>query len=252
MGKLKREHTEWTEKKIQERLQEHFMSYSNVRYFAENLYIYDYESDLWIMTKSGLSYEFEIKISRADFRNDFRHKQKKHARLRDRCGLSHNDKPNYFYYAVPEGLIAESEVPEYAGLIYMTEVFPYHTIVRRAPRLMEEKNDIGCLNLIDKFYYNMLSQKRNCIDLRRNLTRLTQKMDELTGKPDNEKPTYMKLLQENESLRVELEEIKQLKRRYIDTMITNQELMSENRRLKKQLNNNDNGNGKEKSNSDPE
>lgn len=70
-----------TESKIQKVVSEQFFSPNSVKYMAENLFLYDWESDFWIMMKSGLCYEFEIKISRSDFFNDFKHKQKKHLAL---------------------------------------------------------------------------------------------------------------------------------------------------------------------------
>lgn len=44
---------------------------SNPQYVAENLYIFDWESDFLVKTKSGYWYEVEIKISFSDFKHDF-------------------------------------------------------------------------------------------------------------------------------------------------------------------------------------
>lgn len=46
-----------------------------------NLFVYHWESDYIAITKNGYVYEVEIKISRADFLNDFKHKEEKHLLL---------------------------------------------------------------------------------------------------------------------------------------------------------------------------
>ena len=148
----------------------------------------------------GYIYEFEIKISRADFKNDFKNKKEKHIILKgpteeerfmpsfyqsyewnkhlynsiDDCkarikpGDSHliesHKKPNYFYYAVPEGLIQPEEVPEYAGLIYILKEYHYerqsYVIVKKAPFLHKQKYKDGELNLAEKFWWNWESDRR--------------------------------------------------------------------------------------------
>ena len=157
MGTLKK--TEWTEKKAQDTLRQYFLSESAKKYEIQNLYVYGWESDYLIITRSNLAHEIEIKISRADFKNDFKHKEDKHLLFEGGDKLGRFSKaggmPNYFYYAVPEGLITEEEVPEYAGLIYLQ---PWGTkVVKKAKKLSDEKFDVDKMNLVDKFYYNMLS-----------------------------------------------------------------------------------------------
>ena len=62
MGILrKKDDTVWTEEKIQEIIRNHFLSQSAIKYVAENLFIYTWESDSWIMTRSNITYEFEVK-----------------------------------------------------------------------------------------------------------------------------------------------------------------------------------------------
>lgn len=140
---------------------------SNPRFILENLYVFGWESDLLLLTKSGYWYEFEIKISRHDFKHDFQ-KKEKHAALQDETVVQ---KPNYFYYAVPEGLIELQEIPAYAGLVYIRQ--GYFRTVKKAPRLHKGKNRAEDLNLVDKFYYNMkeaIHQKRELQQENKNLT----------------------------------------------------------------------------------
>lgn len=154
----------WSEELIQQQLRYSFLSPSSVKYFTENLNVYNWESDVLKITRSGYAYEFEIKISRADFKNDFKHKKKKHTLLESK--ESGSKIPNYFYYVVPEGLVSEEEVPEYAGLIYVLGNVnglrrPYYQFqeIKKAPKLHSNKIDENSLNLIDKFYYNYIHWK---------------------------------------------------------------------------------------------
>lgn len=147
-----------TEEKIQEAIYQHgFLSHSSIKYYTENLWIYGWESDIWIMTKSGYAYEVEIKISRNDFKNDFRNKKNKHLLLESKVTAENKRRPNYLYYSVPEGLISVEEVPEYAGLLYivpLSDTYNRVDVVRKAPQIHKDKADIEFLNLIDKFYFN--------------------------------------------------------------------------------------------------
>ena len=73
----KTENFNFTEEYIQKKLDGFFAS-STQKYVMENLYVFGWESDKLIETRSGLIYEFEIKISKADFKNDFKNKEDKH------------------------------------------------------------------------------------------------------------------------------------------------------------------------------
>ena len=84
------------------------------------------ECDVIRITKSDLVYEYEIKTSRSYFKADFK-KEYKHNRLSGRIDKDkeyikwsgHPGRPNYFFYVCSENLIKESEIPQYAGLIYI-------------------------------------------------------------------------------------------------------------------------------------
>lgn len=80
----KRNQTLLTKEQVTEQfLQQYLRSWkSNPKYIVENLYVFDFESDMLIKTRSGYWYEIECKISLADFKNDFTHKWQKHALLR--------------------------------------------------------------------------------------------------------------------------------------------------------------------------
>ena len=163
-NKTDKKEIKWSEELIQQQLRYSFLSPNSVKYFTENLNVYDWESDVLKITKSGYAYEFEIKISRGDFKNDFKHKKKKHLLLENKENSS--KMPNYFYYVVPEGLVTEDEVPEYAGLIYVhatiignSRVYYQFQEIKGAPKLHSNKIDENNLKLIDKFYYNYIHWK---------------------------------------------------------------------------------------------
>lgn len=189
-----------TEQKIQ-RILGGFIA--SPKYSVDGLFVFRWESDKLMWTKAGYIYEFEIKISRADYKNDFKHKAEKHLLLSSKMPKEsetlqldlfdnllkrqrkhypnitkeqlhtypENTKlPNYFYYAVPEGMLEPDEVPPYAGLIYITtykgnfedEPDKWHhdfRIIRTAPQLHKTKYTDAELNLGEKFYYNWASTK---------------------------------------------------------------------------------------------
>lgn len=87
-----------------------------------------HECDVFAVTKADMGVEFEIKISRSDFKADAS-KVEKHRKLF--TGDEHG--PSRFFYVVPEGLITVEEVPEWAGLLYIVESKRVHTTV--TPRL---------------------------------------------------------------------------------------------------------------------
>ncbi len=166
-----------TEKLIQKALFKNFHSH---KYRFLNIYFFENESDFLSFMPNGYCYEIEIKISRSDFKADFKKvkhdihlsNQSGNAFYVDKMGPSriHNPSwdlcrcfpeliesivyqsynrtpgkeeeiniwfhssskieirevknkklPNKFFYAVPAGLISKSEVPDYAGLLYINE-----------------------------------------------------------------------------------------------------------------------------------
>lgn len=118
-----------------------------------------FECDIFELTKSGYFREYEIKVSLADFRADATKGKRqwevqeiegrrqrvrlpdltKHQMLEraDRLG------PTRFYYCCPAGLIDQSLLPQWAGLIEFereNKRICYHE-VRPAPKLHQEKAD---------------------------------------------------------------------------------------------------------------
>ena len=96
------------------------------------------ECDCISISKSDYIYEYEIKISRADFKKDFT--KIKHTNIinenytKVRKGETFYLLPNYFSFVTPKDLIKIEEVPDYAGLIYMNEDGSFEVI--RKPKLL--------------------------------------------------------------------------------------------------------------------
>ena len=60
-------------------------------------------------------------------------------------------------------MIDVSEVPSYAGLIYVDVSKNRKNIVKAAPLIHRQKFDVVGRKLVDKFYYNMLTWKKRAI-----------------------------------------------------------------------------------------
>lgn len=108
------------------------------------------ECDVITISKSLYVQEIEVKVSRSDFKKDFK-KVSKHQRLQAGFIRGYNKIPNRFYYCCPDGLIKPEEVPEYAGLIYASgfilkeekEVHYDIQIIKKAPLIHKEKAESG-------------------------------------------------------------------------------------------------------------
>ena len=77
-----------------------------------NVFLYGWESDLIGVTGVGFVHEYEIKISKADFKQD----AKKHKHWNLKSGFN---SCNYFWYVCPKDMIDITEVPDHTGLIYI-------------------------------------------------------------------------------------------------------------------------------------
>jgi hypothetical protein len=137
----------------------------------QNIYVHGWEADHFSVTSTGYSYEIEIKVSRSDFKADF--KKPKHLFFKNirngfsilQAGLSYKyfnwneidfsqfpelrnfkieynniraiqvdykSSPNRFYFACPCGLIESAEIPKYAGLVYVMDSGEAR-IIKKAP-----------------------------------------------------------------------------------------------------------------------
>ena len=81
----------------------------------------DWEADLLLIDRAGKSHEIEIKLSKSDFKNDFKksytnqhtgEKFLKHDKL-----LSGDYVCNHFSFLLPMGMVKHEEIPEHCGII---------------------------------------------------------------------------------------------------------------------------------------
>jgi len=92
--------------------------YSVAKAVINNIYWFESEADCMAIMRDNRLIEYEIKCDLQDFRHDF--KKKKHDLMRSLYDTSII--PNYFYFVCPEGLIPQTQIPEYAGLIYIIKL----------------------------------------------------------------------------------------------------------------------------------
>lgn len=132
-----------------------------------NYLLGDFEQDVISVSKSGMVYEFEVKISRSDFKADA--KKRKHIYYPENITQS----PNYFSYVCPEGLISPDEINKGVGLYYATEdklleivkpkirhknVFDKNKIMDKICKVMSERTFLGCCRMT---YINNGIKERN-------------------------------------------------------------------------------------------
>lgn len=172
---------------------------SNPVYTAENLYVFGWESDMLIKTRSGMWYEVECKISKADFIKDFA-KTAKHLCLRTgqywmlryistttdplradewkdmgyvvtkdgnrwhayskNCMQHSHPYPNHFSYCVP-WYMEEDVTPLLPPYAGLVVMREDGILdeVKKPPVLHKEKYTDEQLNLCEKFYFKWRSEK---------------------------------------------------------------------------------------------
>jgi len=121
------------------------------------------ECDVISISKANYIYEYEVKISRSDFKADF-NKEKHKLMLERRCVkdrlIKENNQmvkdtlyltPNYFNFVVPTGLVSVEDVPEYAGLIYCDENLNFE-VIKKAPLIHKTK---ASYNFIRQLSHNL-------------------------------------------------------------------------------------------------
>lgn len=163
-----------TERDIILALKNNFKSH---RRHTNNIYLFNgWESDFVSISQAGYTFEVEIKISRSDFRADFK-KELRHWQLQNakherytvggkvKCKrmpqqswvrFPRNIAPNRFYFAAPVGIIPVKKVPDYAGLIEVhcdSMNVLYCDIVRTAPMLHKRKQEDLELKILNNYYY---------------------------------------------------------------------------------------------------
>lgn len=98
------------------------------------------ECDVISISKSNYIYEYEIKISRSDFKKDILKQKHKFILNEKYTEVSKGETvylvPNYFSYITPKDLVSIGEVPDYAGLIYQNEDMTFDVV--KKPKLIHK------------------------------------------------------------------------------------------------------------------
>ena len=231
--------TKFSEGFIQEALEKYFAE-NSVRYFMDNLFVFRWESDKLIETKTGYIYEFEIKISKADFKNDFKNKKDKHMILAGSKACGQEYLPSFLEWY--EKLVERAKTSAYArsnlahyerdrernkidnqrkpnkfyyavpeGLIQPEEVPIYAGLIwvtntggliekKKAPYIHKDKYNDAELKLGEKFYYHMVDWKRAFLRERRAHDRIAKKIKMEVDRMGHEK-SYADLLAERDALK---------------------------------------------------
>ena len=110
------------ERQIQYRLYRALWQQSEL--MVPNCCVFGWEADMLRVTKAGYVWEYEIKISRADYLADT-DKTRKHEILstggtEEWTGeLLVRDRPRHFIYLMPAGIAQAAEMPDYAGFVQL-------------------------------------------------------------------------------------------------------------------------------------
>lgn len=112
--------------------------------YVPNVYLFNWESDMISINRSGYVWEYEIKCSRADFKADFKKESRHHAlelgvEIDSLNGPEIAFRPNRFIYVCPEGLIKVEEVPYYCGLMYVKQNRIRPRMIKKPPILHRDK-----------------------------------------------------------------------------------------------------------------
>ena len=124
------------------------------------------EMDLFGLRKSGYLDEVEIKLSAADFKNDFKKKLGIKEGKRYRKVLKHTALPegltlcNRFSFLIPHTIVKSCEIPEYAGLLIINSL-GWIEERKKAPLLHKNKISDGLkFDLARKMQYRYWKLKK--------------------------------------------------------------------------------------------
>jgi hypothetical protein len=129
-----------------------------------------YENDIFAITKSGYWHEFEIKLTKADFKADANKRPpswrtgigQTPATKHELIAAKHPTGPNRFYYVLPAGVVDDADVPEWAGIMRVTNgpTRAWITRTRQAPWLHKNQvRDELIQQVKGVFYYRLWSER---------------------------------------------------------------------------------------------
>lgn len=164
-------------------LQLAFFRYERDRYqlLVPNTFIKDwFECDIIGVRESGYVDEIEVKISKSDFKEDFKKKirvDKNHCLAEESTdmktrgyfmnkhrAIQNSESPiNYYWMIFPEGVVSLDEVPEEYGVMYVNDKKRL-SVARQAKRLHNRKADqdfkYNCLRNVGWKYWDLLAKQK--------------------------------------------------------------------------------------------
>jgi hypothetical protein len=137
--------TRMSERSMQDAL---YIECSRVRHrlIVPNVQVFGWESDLVSVTANDFIVEYEIKISRKDFKKDvekYRHqvlRRLRHAPIPGWLPDGRRLGAAYLYYVVTPDIVKLEEVPEHAGLMVVNGMVE---TIKKAPKLHTTKITSG-------------------------------------------------------------------------------------------------------------
>jgi hypothetical protein len=117
-----------------------FYNRLNHKLIVPNIYLHYSEADLITVQTSGYVNEIEIKLTKADFKRDFK-KRKHQYMLESMKPGSRLHTPNYFWFCIPKTLLPkiDCDIPDNYGMILMDENGIYPEIYKRAKIMHRQK-----------------------------------------------------------------------------------------------------------------
>jgi hypothetical protein len=115
-------------------------------------------------------FEYEIKLSKSDFKRDFRDKAAKHEALRLQTGSTRI--PAFFYFVAPITEVSLDDIPAYAGLYTFNtytcsgrgKVIENLTCAKIAPKLTNDIFDIQDTNrLLNSVYFKYWNRRQKAV-----------------------------------------------------------------------------------------
>jgi hypothetical protein len=129
-----------------------------------------WEADIYSITSAGYGQEYEIKLTRADFVQDAQKERRtttKGVTLKKFEELLAGRGPRVFYYVVPETLLPELEIPEFAGVMtFRQRGKTLRFNEAKKPRLLHKNKvpDTVIAQLMQACYYRFWSERHKRLE----------------------------------------------------------------------------------------
>lgn len=138
------------------------------KFVLPNIFIDFWECDVFSVSTSGYTQEFEVKITKEDFYKDFDKQlhecwgkpgKMKHDEIRN------GNRMNKFWFVYPKDMIDISEVPDYAGIYHIVKIdeerYAFHFV--REAKFLHKRKFIDSPKLLEaiglKCYYKLINEE---------------------------------------------------------------------------------------------